>query len=118
MTQHEVLSDLNGSEVLRRQGGHHVNVPDASVRVLDVEVERLFVEDRSGGVLVFVRPAPDLIMPFMNVTTSSGCCSAMMSVHVMTAGTLHTCRVQSGYLDRSSIALNLPVASWRCWNGP
>jgi hypothetical protein len=52
----------------------------------------------------------------MNVTTSSGCCSAITSVQVMAAGILATCRVQSGYLDRSSIALNLPVASWRCWN--
>ena len=47
-------------QVLGRQGGHHVDVPDASVRVLDVQVERLLVEDRSGGVLVLVSPAPDL----------------------------------------------------------
>ena len=55
------------------------------------------------------------IMPFMNVTASSGCSSAISSVQVITAGMLATCRVQSGYRDRSSMALSCPVASWICW---
>lgn len=59
---------------------------------------------------------PTLIIPFMKVTTSSGCCSAISVVQVMTAGMLATWRVQSGYRERSSMALNLPVPSWRCWN--
>ncbi len=57
-------------------------------------------------------------MPFMNATTSSGCFSAITSVQVMAAGMLATCRRQSGYRDRSSIALNLPVASESCCRGP
>jgi hypothetical protein len=43
--------------------------------------------------------------------------SGIPSVHVMTAETLATCKVQSGYRDKSSIALNLSVASWRCLRG-
>jgi hypothetical protein len=31
--QHEVLADLNGSEVPGRQVGHHVNVLDARVGI-------------------------------------------------------------------------------------
>ena len=58
--------------------------------------------------LVLVGPAPDLDHAFMYATTSSGCSSAITSVQVITAGMLATCRVQSGYRDRSSIALNLP----------
>jgi hypothetical protein len=42
--QHEVLADLNGDQVLRRQVGHHVNVLDALVCILDVQVECLLVE--------------------------------------------------------------------------
>ena len=40
--------------------GTDVHVLDASVRVFDVEVERLLVEDGSGCVLVLVRPPTDL----------------------------------------------------------
>ena len=49
--------------------------------------------------------------------TSSGCCSAISTVQVITAGMLATWRVQSGCSDRSSMDLNFPVASCRCWTG-
>ena len=43
-----------------RQAGDQVDVLDALVGVLDVEVERLAVEDHGGGVLVLVGPPADL----------------------------------------------------------
>jgi len=60
VAQHEVLADLNGDQVLGRQVGHHVDVFDASVRMLDVQVECLLVQNRRCGVLVLVGPAPHL----------------------------------------------------------
>ena len=60
VAEHEVLADLDRRQVLRRQVGDHVDVLDAVVGVLDVEVEGLLVEDRRGGMLVLVGPAPDL----------------------------------------------------------
>ena len=88
----------------------------APVRILDVQVERLLVEDRRGGVLVLVGHRPTLIIPFMNVDERQ-----VLLGHDVRAGDgggdVGYCKVQSGYLDRSSIALNLPVASWRCWKG-
>ena len=60
VAQHEVLPDLDGDQVLGRQVGHHVDVFDAFVGVLHVQVERLLVEDRRRGVLVLVGPASHL----------------------------------------------------------
>ena len=60
VAEHEVLADLDALQVLRAQARHHVDVLDALVGVLGVEVERLPVEDRTGGVLVLVGPAADL----------------------------------------------------------
>ncbi|MGA8052667.1 MAG: hypothetical protein WCA12_02205, partial [Burkholderiales bacterium] len=60
MLQHEVLADLDLRQVLRRQAGHHVDVLDALVGVLDVAVVGLAVQDHGRGVLVFVGPAPHL----------------------------------------------------------
>jgi len=58
VAQHEVLADLNGCQVLGRQIGHHVDVLDVSVRILDVQIEGLLVENCSCGVLVLVSPPP------------------------------------------------------------
>ena len=60
VAQHEVLVDLQGFQVVGRQGGHHVDVQDAPVGVLDIQVVGLLVQDRRCGVLVLVGPAPDL----------------------------------------------------------
>gem|GEM_PF-6973012 len=58
VAQHEVLADLNGYQVLRRQIGYHVDVLDVLVRILDVQVECLLVKYCSCSVLVLVSPPP------------------------------------------------------------
>jgi hypothetical protein len=78
VAQHEVLADLNGYQVLRRQIGYHVDVLDVLVRILDVQVECLLVKYCSCSVLVlFSPPRPTLIMPFINATMSSECFTAI-----------------------------------------
>lgn len=83
VAQHEVLADLDGHQVLRRQVGHHVHVLVPAERVIDVEIARLRVENRGRGALVLVGPAADLDHPLMNVTASSGCFFVKTSLQVM-----------------------------------
>ena len=96
VAEHEVLADLDRDEVLRRQVRDHVDVLDALVGVLDVEVERLLVQDGGGGVLVLVRPPADLDHALHEGDDQLGVLLRHLLVQVMTAGMLATCRVQSG----------------------
>ena len=60
VAEHEIFADLDAFQVLRAQARHHVDVLDAFVGVLGIQVEGLAVENERCSALVIVRPAPDL----------------------------------------------------------
>ena len=65
VAEHEIFADLDALHVLRTQARHHVDVLDALVRILGVEIEGLPVEDPPAACLFSLAQRPTLIMAFM-----------------------------------------------------